>query len=362
MAESSAAWARWKKPILLVGGFSALVVVLLWAAGGLGGGKVAPGTVDCVSTAPPSGRPVAIEMVEVEDFLEWPGTVRSRTEVRPAAKLMARVLEVRVRAGDAVRAGDVLAVLDDRDVKARAEQARSALHAEEAQAAQARAEHDRVKGLFEREAATRRDLEAAEARARSAAAQAAQAGEALREAEVALGEAQVRAPAEGVVAEKLVEAGDTAVPGRALFVLHDPSRLRLEALVPETCAAKLSVGMKVRVRMDVPPAEVEASVEEISPAADPRSRTFQVKASLPAGAGFRAGTFGRFLQPCGKRKVLLVPAAAVRRYGQIEMVRILQERRSVARHVKTGKAYGNRLEVLSGLREGETVVVEGERP
>jgi RND family efflux transporter MFP subunit len=351
-----------KKAVFALGGLLALVLLLLWVAGSIGGEKVAPGTVKPPAPAVPAGRAVAVEKAEVEEFLEWPGTVRSRTEARPASKLLARVLEVKVRAGDPVKAGDTLAVLDDRDVRLRADQARSALASAEAQAAQAGADHARVKGLFEKQASTQRDLEAAEARAKSAAAQVAQARDAVKEAEVTLGEAVVKAPIDGIVAEKLVEPGDTAAPGRPLFTLHDPSSLRLEAQVPESCAAKASVGMAVRARIDALGSEVTATVEEIAPAADPQSRTFLIKAALPPAKDLRPGTFGRFLQPCGKKTALLIPAAAVSRSGQLEMVRVLEDGEARTRHVKTGKAHGDRVEVLSGLREGEKVLVEAGRP
>jgi RND family efflux transporter MFP subunit len=184
----------------------------------------------------------------------------------------------------------------------------------------------------------------------------------VREGEVTLGEAAVKAPFDGVVAERLAEPGDTAAPGRPLLVIHDPLKLRLEAQVPESCASKASVGMEVRARIDALGREVLARVEEISPAADPQSRTFLLKAALPEEKGLRPGTFGRFLQPCGKKTALLVPAAAVARSGQLEMVRVLEGGRPQVRHVRTGKAHGAKVEVLSGLREGETVLVEERRP
>ena len=145
-------------------------------------------------------------------------------------------------------------------------------------------------------------------------------------------------------------------------MIHDPARLRLEAQVPESCAAKASVGMDVRTRLDALGREVAARVEEISPVADPQSRTFLIKATLPPERDLRPGTFGRFLQPCGRKAALLVPAAAVSRSGQLEMVRVLEEGEARTRHVKTGKAHGDRVEVLSGLREGEKVLVEAGRP
>ncbi len=351
-----------KKAALALGGFLALVLLLLYSQGTIGGDKVPPGNVAPGAQTVPEGRAVAVAKEEVEEYLEWPGTVRSKTSAQVAAKLMARVLEVRAKAGDPVKAGDALAVLDDRDVRARVEQARSALAAAEAQAVQAEADYARVKGLFEKEAATQRDLEAAEARAKSVRAQVTQARSAVKEAEVMLGETILRAPFDGVVAERFADPGDTAVPGKPLFLVHDPSQLRLEAQVPESCASKASVGMKVRARIDSLDRDVMARMEEISPVADPQSRTFLIKAALPPEKALRPGTFGRFLQTCGKKTALLIPAGAVTRSGQLEMVRVLENGEARTRHVKTGKAHGERVEILSGLREGEKVLVGTDKP
>ncbi len=347
----------WKKTGIAAASVLALVLLLLYLQGSIGGEKVAPGNVPVRPAAAPSGRTAVVERREIEDVLEWPGTVRSRTVAQVAAKLMARVLDVKAEVGLVVKTGELRALLDDREVHARAAQARSALEAAKAEAARAQADYARVKGLFEKQAATQRDFEAAEARAKAAQAQVGQAENALREAEVMLGETSIRAPFDGVVAEKFVQAGDTAVPGKPLFVIHDPARLRLEAQVPESCAQKASVGMEVRTRIDALGREVMARVEEISPVADPQSRTFLLKATLPVDKDLRSGTFGRFLQPCGKKVELLIPAAAVTRSGQLEMVRVVEGAEVRSRHVRTGKTHGDQVEVLSGLREGETVLV-----
>jgi RND family efflux transporter MFP subunit len=348
----------WKNLGIGLASVLGLVLVLLYLQGNIGGDKVAPGSVPIgPESSPTSHRTAVVEKAEIEDVLEWPGTIRSRAVAQVAARFLARVLEVKAEVGTAVRAGEALAVLDDRDVRARADQAKAALEGAKAQAVLAQADYDRMKGLFEKEAATRRDFEAAEARAKSAQAQVNGAEDGAREAEVMLTETAVRAPFDGVVAEKFIQAGDTAVPGKTLFVLHDPSRLRLEVQVPESCASKASIGMEVRTRFDSMDREVLARIEEISPVADPQSRTFLLKASLPIEKELRSGAFGRLLQPCGKKVALLVPASAVTRTGQLEAVRVVEGTEARLRHVRTGKGHGDRVEILSGLREGEKVLV-----
>jgi len=341
-------------------GVAGLIFLLLYLQGTLGGNKVAPGvTPSDPKDAAPAGNGVAVIRREMDDVLEWPGTVRSRTQAQPASKLLARIKEVRVDLGSMVKADDVIAVLDDRDVRARVEQAKSALDSAQAQAAQSDAEFARTRGLFEKQAATRRDLEAAEARGTSARAQVDQARHALAEAEVLLTETTVRAPFDGVVTEKWAQAGDTAVPGRPIVGIQDPRHLRLEAAVPESCARKAALGMEVRVRIDSIGREMVARLEEIAPVADPESRTFLLKAALPADEAVRPGMFGRFIQPCGRKSALLVPASAVTRAGQLEIVRVLENGEARVRHVRTGKTYGELVEVLSGLREGERILPGG---
>jgi RND family efflux transporter MFP subunit len=341
-----------------VTGVLALVFLLLYLQGTLGGGKVAPGTVPAKGEAAPAGA-VPVVKREIDDVFEWPGTVKSRTEAQPASKLMARIKELRVEVGTAVKTGDLIAVLDDLDVLSRLEQAKAGLEAAQAQVAQADAEYSRVKGLFEKEAATKRDLEAAEARAKSARAQVEQARHAVGETEVLLSETAVRAPLDGVVTEKWAQSGDTAVPGKPLLSVQDPRHLRLEASVPESCARRAALGMDVRVRIDSLGREMTARIEEISPTADPESRTFLVKAALPAENDLRPGMFGRFILLCGRKTTLLVPASALTRAGQLEIVRVLEEGEARVRHVRTGKTYGDLIEVLSGLREGDRVLPRG---
>lgn len=348
------------KTAVAIVALGALVLLLLYLQGTIGGKKVPPGTV----LPPPGGAPAAgarlaiVEQREVEDYLEWAGTVRSKTEARVSPKVMARVLEVRVAVGQAVRAGEVLAVLDDRDLRARLEQARSALAAAEAEAAEAESDFERVRALFEKEAATRRDFEGAQARAKALQAQVARARDAVREAEVLLGEAKVLAPFDGVVSEKNVEPGDLAIPGQPIFLVQDPHRLRLEVQVPEACARAATIGAEVRIRIDALEREITGRIEEVAPAADPVSRSFLVKGALPEIPELRAGMFGRFLQPCGRRKALLLPREAVSRVGQLEVVTVGEPGGATReRHVKTGKVFGDRVEVLSGLAEGEMVVL-----
>jgi RND family efflux transporter MFP subunit len=335
----------------------ALIVLLLYMQGVFTGGKVAPGRSPLPAGTLARGR-ATVERREVEEWQEWPGTVTSRTVAQVSPRITARVLEIKVNVGSVVKAGDVVALLDDRDLVARAEQSRSAVTAAEAQGAEAASDLERMRDLLAKGAASRKEFEAAEARSKALDAQTNQARNALKEAQVMLDEAVVRAPFDGVVAEKRAEPGDLAVPGRPILLVHDPNRLRLEAQVPEACAAKAHVGMEVPVFVESLGKEYKGTLDEISPVADPLNRTFLAKATLPSDPGLKPGMFGRFRTACTRRFALLVPASAITKVGQLETVDVLAPDGGVRqRNVRTGKTFGDRIEVLSGLDEGEGVAL-----
>jgi RND family efflux transporter MFP subunit len=336
-----------------------LIVLLLYLQGSLVGDKVAPGTVSLPETEPPSGKTATVKKQVVDEVMSWPGTVHSRTLTRLAPKVTARVLEVKVRAGDIVKKRDLIAALDDREVKARFGAARAAQTAAEAQAARASADARRVQGLFSKEAATKQDLDAAQAAARSTQAQVSEARSRLTETESLLSESRIVAPFDGVVVSRQAEPGDMAQPGMALVILQEPGYLRIEANIPAACAQLVRLGLEAKVRIANREQALTATVEEVAPAADPETRTVLVKAKLPTTQGLQAGDFGWLDQACGQRETLLIPATAVTRIGQLESVQLVIDNAVHTRHVRTGKQLGEMIEILSGLREGDVVLAEG---
>lgn len=335
-----------------------LILLLVWMQGGFVG-KMPPGTTETVPGQADSLVTARAEVKEIDEIMAWPATVSARTVAQLAPKVGARLVEISVKAGDTVKAGQVLAKLDQGEWQARLRQARSALAAAEAEAARAQADARRTQNLFDQEAATRQTLDAAIAAARAGTAQAAEARAAVSEAESHFGETTLRAPFDGAVAQRLLEPGDMAMPGTPVLVVQSERRLRVEADVPEQCAAAIQTGTALQAR--VGEHRYTAVAEEIAPAADPRSRTVLVKASLNGAADLQPGAFAWLEQACGRRSALLIPAAAVSRSGQLESVRLLEGKQTLLRHVRAGKSRDGWVEVLSGLKEGELVVMDGKQ-
>jgi multidrug efflux pump subunit AcrA (membrane-fusion protein) len=322
--------------------------------------------------------------------LEAGGVVHARTTATLVARIMASVREVRVRPGDRVRAGQVLVVLDDRDLAANARMARSSAagadqglsaatserDAAKAALVLARASHERVSGLYGKKSATSQELDeavatlnAAEARVASADArvrQAQAAGESASAAgdaaSVAASFALITAPFAGIVTEKLVEPGNMAAPGTPLVRVEDAGGFRLEVRVDESRAQYVRVGNRVEVAVDgaAPNGqalETTGEVSEVARALDADAQGFLVKIALPELDSLRSGMFGRARLPGAERRVLSIPAGAVVRNGQLTSVFVVDKGHAQLRLVSLGEASQGAVEVLAGVSDGEAVVV-----
>jgi RND family efflux transporter MFP subunit len=339
----------------------AMALVLVWMEGGFEH-KTAPGMSGAVAAErPATGMTARVERRETEELFNWPATVAALTVTQVAPKMPGRILDITVRAGNPVKRDQVLVRLNATENRARLEQARSALVAAEAEAHRARIDAVRIQNLFDREAATRRDLDSVLAATRAADALAVQAREAVREAQSHLNDAVLTAPFDSVVVSRNQEPGDMALPGVPVITLQQSQHLRIEAAIPVTCSDRIALGNVLMARIGTPAREIRVTVDEIQPLADAQTRTVLIKARLPANSGTQPGAFAWLQQACGHESVLLVPAGAVTRIGQLESVHLITDGQTKLRHVRTGKRLGDAVEILSGLSEGDTVQIAGDR-
>jgi RND family efflux transporter MFP subunit len=325
-----------------------------------------------------------VRVAEIPDTFEAGGIVQARTTATLMARIPAPVREVRAVPGDRVRAGQVLIVLDGRDLAAQARRARaegaSADHGVTAAAAErqsaesalslARATHARIAGLQLKRSATPQELDdatgalrAAEARAAGAEARARGAVSSVEGARAASEAAdtieafsRIAAPFDGVVTEKMVEPGNMAAPGTPLMRVEDTRRFRLEERVDESRIGRVSPGAAVAVALDGgsddAPRVVDGTVTEVGRAVDADVRAFLVKIELPADRGLRSGMFGRARFSTRPRRALTVPEAALVHRGQVTSVFVVEK--DIAR-VRLLNVRGT--EVLAGLSEGDVVIM-----
>jgi RND family efflux transporter MFP subunit len=155
----------------------------------------------------------------------------------------------------------------------------------------------------------------------------------------------------------LAEVGDLAAPGRPLLEIEDRGELRFEADVPEALIGMVNAGDRLEVTIPTIRKTFTGVVAEVSPTAEAASRTFLVKLDLPASSELRAGQFGRAAVPVGEAKSIRIPAAAIVKRGQMEIVFVNDQGKARLRLVKTGKTFSDGVEILAGLAEGDAVIV-----
>ncbi len=364
-------------PIFLIAGASAFF--LSACAGGSGRTEAAPAVVTGVTVE-------TMRSASVPQMYEAVGTIESKTTSNVGAQVGGTLLQVRVKPGDRVHAGELLAVIDGRGLRAQLNAAEASAQASseglveveqqiEAAAAQrkfAEATYQRYKALLAKDSVSRQEYDNAETKYKAAAA-----GESAMKARKAQMEASVRAaraqqtaaetqydytkivsPANGIVTAKLADSGTLVMPGTPLFTIEDPERYRLVASLAAELLPKVRTGEKVQVTKDG--TILEGQVAEIVPAADPASRTFVAKVELPAGCACRSGEYATAEFPIGETNGLTVPQSAVVDHGQLVGVFVIDSKGvATYRLVKTGRSMGNQVEILSGLSSGERVATAG---
>ena len=341
----------------------------------------------------------------VDDYYEAVGTVQAKNRSVVAAKVMGTIVALHVREGDTVRTGQILIEIDNRDASIQlqktqagmretqdslAEVERSIRAAESARAAAqaneslAKSTFQRYEKLFERNSVSPQEfdevlaryevakaeseradrlLQVAAARQNQMKARIDQAKADVANARVYVGYSRIAAPIGGVVVSKQADVGYMATPGMPLLTIENSAGYQLHASVEESKLGTIRLNDQVQVVLEaVANTQLNGAVEEIVPVADPATRSYIVKIGLPTTGDIhlRSGLYGKARFVMGQRKILSVPQTAVTQRGQLAGVFVV-DRSGVAllRLVKTGRTVGDRIEVLSGLNEGEEIVSEG---
>lgn len=381
-----------------------LVLMMLWLSGTFRH-KTEPGPL--VAKVKAAG--VITEAVKRRTFpllIEQVGSIRNQVEAKVASRILAQVVEITVKEGDLVvgskpdQIATLLARLDDRDLQARVrevqaqiqaldqgrksalanlESVQAQLEAAKVKLEQAVSDYHRYEKLYQSGAATGQQYEKAKmqkdvasATVRSAqkgidaarqevarvAAQIAAAKSGLQQVQVLISFTEIRAPFNGRVTRKLVDVGDTVGPGAPLFILETTAHPELHAEVSESLLPYIHVGKSYIVRIDALQVIYEGKIREVIPRADPATRTMLVKLLLPKTPELVSGMFGRLMIPTGSYDAIVVPASALQKVGQLDLVQVVDAEGYLQRRFVTlGKSHKDQREILSGLQEGEQVVI-----
>ena len=346
-----------------------------------------------------------VQPSSVDDYYEAVGTVRARNSSVVAARIMGSIVALHVREGDTVRAGQTLIEIESREAGVQVQKAqagvreaqealdevdrniRAAESAREAALANERLANttfNRYQTLFARRsvspqefdevraklevASAERDradklLQVAKAQQRQVLARIDQAKADVSSARVYVGYAKLTSPINGIVVSKQTDVGYLATPGAPLLTIENNSRYLLEVAVEESRLGTIHLHDQAQLQIDaLGNTELIGSVEEIVPAADPNSRSYIVKVGVPnlAGVQLRSGVYGKARFISGQRQALAIPKTAISQRGQLTGVFVVdQSGLARLRLIKTGRAFGDNVEILSGLNAGEQIVIEG---
>jgi RND family efflux transporter MFP subunit len=346
---------------------SLLAVSAAMMAGCHGGESTSPVAVQTMQA-----RVVESQQLQVPLNVRSTGTVHARETAIVSAQVMGRIQQVLVRAGDSVRAGQTLVVLDDAALRASADQAQDAVKAAQSEQAAAQTDAKLAASTLERykqlqaeksvspqemdEVARRAEASSARleaARAQTGAAQAQESG-----ARTMRGYTRLLAPFSGVVTARMADPGTMASPGVPLLQVDQAGALQLEASVDESTIGAIHKGMKAQVAIDGGNStSLAGTVAEIVPAADPASHSFLIKIDLPSSSQLRAGMYGTAEFANGTRQAILIPRSAVVMRGSLASAYVL-DGQGIAqlRTLTLGATQGNLVEVLSGISSGEKLV------
>jgi RND family efflux transporter MFP subunit len=279
--------------------------------------------------------------------VELMGSLQATEQAEIAAKLSGNIIALPVVLGSRVEKGDLLAEVNAGEINARQRQARAQLE-------QARRNLDRERNLLKKNAATPENVRALEDTLRIATA-------AWEEAGTMLEYTRILAPFSGVVTGKMASVGDLATPGKPLLQIENEARLQAITNIPESMIAGVKPGDQLQVFVPAADIRITGTVAEVAPTADRLSRTAQVKIDIPADPKLRSGQFARVTLASGGAVTITVPESALTTYGQMERVFVVAEGRARLRLVKSGARTDGEVEILSGLKAGETVVTDGSR-
>lgn len=303
----------------------------------------------------------------ISAVVHYTATVESAYETKVAPKITAPVESLAVAEGQRVEAGQLLAVLDETDLRQKIETLRQKVATARLQAAYQDRELERQKFLFENGAIAAQAYEQAQLMHDTAHSSLKEAEGLLREAEVNLGYARLYAPVDGFVSKIHRYPGDVAVPGQPVLTLLATDTLKVRARVIEADLAKVKVCTKVQVRLaGAEPKSFTSEVERVDPFLDPLSRTAVVDIAVPPEGIDRLGIVpGMSAQVsfvlAEKEDALYVPREAVLSDKGRRYVYIAEENRAVRREVRTGVENDTSVEIVSGLAKGQKVIVTGLR-
>jgi RND family efflux transporter MFP subunit len=295
------------------------------------------------------------------NFLNASGKVEAIQNANLSTRIMGFVNKVHVKVGDKVRKGQLLLSINSADINAQKAQVNASITEATAAYKNAEKDYNRFKALFEDSSASQKEMDDMTTHYKMAKAQLKTAMEMEKELNETLKYATIRAPYNGIITKKFVNIGDMAAPGMPLVGIEQSKGFNVSARVPENEISWMQLGDEVNVKVNAANAQVKGEIIEVNSSALLTGSQYEVKISLDPTAEqmtkLRSGMYANVLIEKGGEKTIMVPENAIVYRGQLSGIyTISQSNTAMLRWIRLGKQKGNMVEVISGLKAGESYV------
>jgi RND family efflux transporter MFP subunit len=292
--------------------------------------------------------PLPVQVITAESStplrqVEIMGSIRAAQSASIAARVSGNITSLPVTLGSRVKKDDTLITIGAEEITAKLNQA-------QAQLEQVKRNLKREQNLLKKNAATPESVRTLEESLQISEA-------AYKEVRTMLGYTTIKAPFDGIITQKPANVGDLATPGKLLLQLESEASLQVIADIPEALVLGLTLGDQLPVSIEAAGLNITGRITEIAPTADPQSRTAPIKLDIQADPKIRSGQFVRISLPSTRGEAIMIPTRAIRPFGQLDRVFIIDNGTARMQLVKTGLQDDDRIEILGGLSAGDQVVV-----
>jgi RND family efflux transporter MFP subunit len=331
------------------------------AAAALVGGVALGFAAAAVAATDNVGPTLTIALRDLPQTVAAEAVVEAVRQSTLAAQVSGRVVELAVKAGDTVRAGQVLVRIDARTADQAVAASLSQVAEAEANLTNAKRKHERNRDLYAQKFVSQAAVDQSETELKAAQAQLAALKAGASQATAQQSYTTITAPYAGVVGATGVEQGDMATPGRELVTVFDPRDLRVVATLPQALLPRWKRDLPIAVEVPALQKTLTPTKVTVIPLADAKTHTVRIRLDLPPTEGILPGQFARARFPVGMLRLLAVPATALVRRGELTAVYVVDANgRPLLRQVRVGETLadgpsGQQIEIVSGLEAGERI-------
>jgi len=313
-----------------------------------------------------TAKVVPAKVTEYPVQYSFSGKLEADKQSNLSTRIMGQVERVLVQPGQKVNAGDLLIQIRNQDILAKKAQVEASKV--EAKTAFESAEKDlkRFEALYKNKSASDKEMDDMRTHYEMAKARMDAVNQMEKEVDESLRYASIRAPYSGVITGKFVQEGDMANPGMPLLSIENPSQWKVIARIPESDIAQLKLNDPVKVQFSSTPGmELTGTIAEINPSSNNTGAQFEAKIALEVTStqnnSLYTGMYTTVIYENGIQPMMLIPQSSLVKRGQlVGLYTVSQSGTSLLRWVRTGKIYGDSIEILSGLNDGEKYILSSE--